>query len=749
MPIGTRRSAPPEGYAVAADDAAPDDAAVALNLGRIIEARFGLKPRGPLRVFAADDGPIGYGQPIIAWFDAPLGRAGDVFSVRARLGPRAVPTAVAAPVNLTRTPDGDERILAADRARVLYADAGAAGIEGVALLDFRADWLPAQSPLATRAVAAFAAWQAYGTWRGPERRDLVLRQSAGELTGALDAAGFSVVADGLPIAVDLGAGQVVPAAAARLLARAEVERDALSLAADALRQSSIVGVDRVIAIEQIWFEVGDWWRVHRHRAFPTAADRLPVMRVVDPPEGPPGWPPPRIALGGADQGLPGEGRWSAIESLADQLDPPALHAFIRVDPDRPFERTHLFAFDLRRLGLHFTAGTRHPQSTTGARGTGRIPASARPALVAAFNGGFKAEHGRFGAIEEGRVLVRPARGLATVALTGDGRAAFGLWDADTLTAPFVSLRQNLAPLIEDGLINPRRVRQWGQLVAALDADRTPRSALGVTVDGTLIYAWSAAISAERLGEAMARAGVRFAIHLDMNPGHTGLALYRPEGEAIEALKGAPEMDLDPRRWLQTDARDFFYLTFAERLPERLSPEAGGPAWTPIQWADGVAVAARAWMTPTEGAGSVRLTLLDTERLVPALVPGLAETRPTTGVPPDDLALPGPPVLWSAIGLRAPESTAGFIADGQMWRVPEVGVMTFAVDPRGDTHLGRFGEGDLPAEAAWRSLCQGPALVVGGQPGDAAQGRTGLPAAGMGVREDGRLVFAASADGDRA
>ncbi|MFZ4737939.1 MAG: hypothetical protein ACOYM9_18430, partial [Bradymonadia bacterium] len=55
--------------------------------------------------------------------------------------------------------------------------------------------------------------------------------------------------------------------------------------------------------------------------------------------------------------------------------------------------------------------------------------------------------------------------------------------------------------------------------------------------GILLYAWSLAASADQMGEAMRRAGARFAMHLDMNPGHTGLSFLAPG----EPLDGPPRV----------------------------------------------------------------------------------------------------------------------------------------------------------------------------------------------------------------
>ncbi|MCB9542805.1 MAG: hypothetical protein H6703_10190 [Myxococcales bacterium] len=344
--------------------------------------------------------------------------------------------------------------------------------------------------------------------------------------------------------------------------------------------------------------------------------------------------------------------------------------------------------------------------------------------MAAFNGGLPAALGRFGVVDDGRALVPPTRGLATVVTDDEGQAGFGLWDAEALAAPWVGLRQNLAPLIEAGVVNPRRVRHWGQRVAALDDAQASRSALGVTAAGVLVYGWSAATSAERLGEALRRAGVVFAMHLDLG-GETGLGLYRAEGDAIEAVRGANGMSARPTTWLGAAPRDFFYVVRAERAPPPLAladARPGEGAWRPVQRIDGVAVIAQSYID-AERIGARRqvpVWLLEADRLRAHVVPGIAEVPPAMGAPPAEVGLPAPPVAWFEAGLRAVESRDGLVVGGRTWQAPAAGAMTLAVDAAGAVAVGRYGE-VIPVGRRWAELVQGPALVAGGEVVAAAPG----------------------------
>jgi hypothetical protein len=725
-------------------EGAPD--AVARTAVAALAAASGLVVEpGSIRVVPADEGPLGFGHPVAAWFaaretaEAPR----DLYRLPLRLTDGGVPTATEALSDVTATADGDEALLDVDGDRVLYGLRLGGRFGTAVVLDFGDDGAADAGP-AVRLVTAVAARQMYGTWTAPRRVDIALSLPPDALAGGLTAGGVALTAgegaEARTIRVDLATGRVEPPGAARVVDAAPPPPELGALIADTLRRSPAFGPAAVIALEAFAFDAADDVRRAGHAFFPSDADRVPVPSTPEPAAATPAsWPPAAIPAPG---GLTGEGTWTpAGPPPLDGATAPILHAFVRVDPDRPFQVIHLFAFDSARLALHFVAGTRDPRSTTGVRGTGRIPEADRPRLVAAFNGGFKTEHGAFGTIEADRVLVPPLPGLATVLLDDDGRAAFGVWDGgESLPPGFAALRQNLPPLLADGRVNPTRSHHWGRVVERLDSLQTPRSALGVTPSGVLLFAWAPAASAEQLGEALRRAGATFALHLDMNPGHTGLELYAPasDGEP-HASPGAPEMDFRPRRWLGTDARDFFYLTTLPPPPER----TGDIRWTPVGAArrpdDPYPLVAAATVGPA------RLLRLEADRLRPVLVPGLGEERPVAPAPPAaDLA--GVPVARLDIGLLGPER--GMVVDGRIWQAPRPGAMTFAVDDRGRAFVGRWGRGALDPARRWTVVRQGEGLLEDGRLAEGAGGRAGTPFAALGRDAAGRLLLAARDDGQR-
>jgi hypothetical protein len=691
----------------AADVAA--DAPPAERVAAALLAHTGLPVTADtLQLVPVSEAPMGPGAPVAAVFTArPAGQgAADVFRATLRLAPNGTPLVVSGVTNLTRTPDSDERLLDVVPGCLLFANVLGERPIGAVLLDFEREPAPVEAGLLVRLLAGLSSWQSYGTARSPERFDVALTVPGRTLTGRCTDAGAALQLDEhVDVVLDRAAGTLTPVAAGRLQVGGPPPLEVFTLLADALRSSEVVGTARVVALEAALFEFRDWVLRTRHGLFPTAEDRQPVAPSVRTPAARgTGWPPGPLSVP-HEEAVAGEGEWTSPLASPGETPasggegPPVLRTFLRVDPERPYERVYLFAFDMRRLGLHFVGGTTDPRSTTGVRGRGTVRPEHRAALLATFNGGFKVDHGLFGAAEGGQIIVPPAAGLGTVALDAEGRARFGVWDlAGELPAEIDGLRQNLPPLLASGVVNPQRMHNWGQLVSRLDESQTPRSALGVTDGGILVFGWAPATSAELLGEAMRRAGVQFAIHLDMNPNHTGLELY-PAGagdapERTHALRGAPEMDHRERRWLGVDARDFFYLTMAayEQRPTS-EPQDLGVA------------------TPEGPDAPVRLWRLDAVR--PQSIPGLAEPAPVARGPgaPRVLKLPAAPVFWVDSGVRSAASDLGLVVGGRVWRAPVADVLTLTVDQDGVPRIGPWPAGGDASR--FPELLQGQTILRAG------------------------------------
>ncbi len=302
-----------------------------------------------------------------------------------------------------------------------------------------------------------------------------------------------------------------------------------------------------------------------------------------------------------DPAFEGEGRW---QSLAGDpfvhTDPnmPNLFwtTFIRPDEDRKFSRVMIVLWDPSMVELHMMSGTEEPKSATGETGAGVVPDEHLPHLAAAFNGGFQGTHGNFGMAVEDTLYVPPKPYAATVARLENGRTGFGTWPEDQPSMPdeFDGFRQNLTPLIANGQFNPYGRTWWGGVPEGWEDDtQTVRSGLCRTKAGFVAYFYGTKTDAEHLARAMLTAECEYALHLDMNQGHTGLEFYsvdlaerlpplamplsnvwQAEGP-LERLSGYRFRGrrlfrgmqlMNFPRYIQPETRDFFYLTRRPHLP---------------------------------------------------------------------------------------------------------------------------------------------------------------------------------------
>lgn len=258
--------------------------------------------------------------------------------------------------------------------------------------------------------------------------------------------------------------------------------------------------------------------------------------------------------------------WQPYGASADG-SPLMAKAMVMVDPQRSYAGVALVRMDLSRLDLHMMPGTIEPAHPSGIGkvipDVGMIPPADRAALIAAFNGGFKAVHGHFGMAVDGLTLLPPVNGMATVAVYQDGSVRMGAWNQDLLpSADMVAMRQNCPPLIDAGQLNPalgkNANKAWG---FTNNADVTWRTALGLSQDGRyLIYAVGNGTDAKFLAEALQQAGAYWAMQLDINQYYAHFDAYsqvngQPVGEALVA-----QMSNEPTLFMSPHVRDFFYLT---------------------------------------------------------------------------------------------------------------------------------------------------------------------------------------------
>jgi hypothetical protein len=388
-------------------------------------------------------------------------------------------------------------------------------------------------------------------------------------------------------------------------------------AVDRVRAMPWFGDDRMQWVKAVAFTALDRWNarfshgttaqeVADEMGLPSAPTEAP--KFVDPEVG---WPPAPLKVP-ISPALPGEGQWIPLDRdpfitpTAAGTAPAFVTSFVRPNVHRQDVRVYVTLWDPRQIALHMEAGTTEPISANGEHGPGMVPRTPEVMkhVVAAFNGGFQAQHGEYGMQANGIEYLPPKPYAATVAELRDGSNVFGTWpDSAVVPDDVIAFRQNLTALVDRGKFNPWGRNWWGGTPPGWpDQIHSARSAICITKDNFVGYFYSASIAADDLAAGMLATGCAYGIHLDMNPGHAGFEFYdvAPEGKLApldrpmqkewEAEGKVPDMAgwvfrsrrmirgmghmLFPR-YIQREARDFFYLTARSTLPG--SPIPGGTA----------------------------------------------------------------------------------------------------------------------------------------------------------------------------
>ncbi len=267
---------------------------------------------------------------------------------------------------------------------------------------------------------------------------------------------------------------------------------------------------------------------------------------------------------------PGEGLWSAYIRDVEGYNV-AYRTFLQPDPDRPYTLVAIVAIDLTRTRLHFVLGSIEPAGENTQPRSGAIPQTDRLAnvLLAAFNGGFQARHGQFGAMADGIMALPPRDGLGTLVISKSGSVSLGEWKpGSVITGNVEAFRQNGPLVVQDGQINPRihnnSPQDWGYTVN--DVSPTERTGIGLSEDAkALFYFCGPSLSMESLALAMQAAGAWNAIQLDINNYWALFVKFQPNGSKLIPEPLLPRlMDTYVERYLWNNTRDFFYLTSTVR-----------------------------------------------------------------------------------------------------------------------------------------------------------------------------------------
>lgn len=353
--------------------------------------------------------------------------------------------------------------------------------------------------------------------------------------------------------------------------------------ADALR--AVIGIHAVAELEHLAYDLADRlnqalrrgerprarWAVPR--AEPAEVTTLPTPAPLAPRVEVPAAPAPRFRprdVGPVHAGwsAPGDGVWVPFGVAPSAGGDPLMYkTLLHPDPERSWTELYVAAIDLERVELRYVPGTREPVAVPDAPALerpGLVPAEHQPCLLAAFNGGFKTEHGHHGVRVSGVTLVPPRARSCTIAYYPDGSLRIAPWSKLAPTLPEMAwLRQTPPCLYDDGVLHPRLAsgyqHGWGSSLEGKTVIR--RSALGVDSDGkTLFVALGEHTSAEAIARGLHHAGASNIAQLDINHAFPKLLAYSWSAGELVATPLAEGFEHAPGEYVhRPSGRDFFYL----------------------------------------------------------------------------------------------------------------------------------------------------------------------------------------------
>jgi len=233
---------------------------------------------------------------------------------------------------------------------------------------------------------------------------------------------------------------------------------------------------------------------------------------------------------------PGEGDWLPIGRPVG--DTHVLFATSWRFPDASKSRVNVVWVDTPLVLARLYSGAVIPGGRMWKDTAPVTPASART-LLAAFNAGFKLKDSMGGYLSEGHQMQNFRTGGATFVIRTDGYIEIGSWNqtierSSAITAAF----QNLNLLVQNGVAVPglrsSDVRTWGR--SHLSIPNTPRSGIGVTSSGALVYV-EGRLTIVQLAKALIAAGATDAMTLDMNPNFPFFVSYSPVSGVAGAGNG--------------------------------------------------------------------------------------------------------------------------------------------------------------------------------------------------------------------
>jgi Phosphodiester glycosidase len=295
----------------------------------------------------------------------------------------------------------------------------------------------------------------------------------------------------------------------------------------------------------------------------TLAPTTTPTTTTPPPPAPPPWEPAPIAPL-VEPALEGEGQWQPIAAA----DANAVWATsLRPLPAYPSVTASMAMFDATHLRAGMFNGSEIPGGRGWQRGN-KVPDELQPAVVAAFNGGFRLEHIKGGYETEGRVVKRLVDGEATLAISRSGAITIGQLGRDLIDdGTWLSLRQNLPLMVDDGVsqVANHAGVWWGSDYH--NKIYVTRSAVCLVGDGHFAYATVGPVDAPMMADALVALGCVRAMQLDINGQWPTFVTYGTKDDGgRQGVFLDRRMGGDANRYLRGSSREFVALFDASKVP---------------------------------------------------------------------------------------------------------------------------------------------------------------------------------------
>jgi hypothetical protein len=282
-------------------------------------------------------------------------------------------------------------------------------------------------------------------------------------------------------------------------------------------------------------------------------------------------PAPTRLVSPAGARLADEGVWHVSGRTTAKGIPTIYEAFVRPDPTHTSYVAGVAWMDPTVLKAQLYSGSQIPGPGS-YKYTAPIKYNATKTLVAAFNAGFRMADAHGGYYTDGHIVdgLKMRNGAATAVIFKDGALKVGKWGRDfsfAKTKDIVSVRQNLNLIVDNSHVvqglNTRDQSVWGQTLGGTAF--VPRSGLGITKDGAVVYVAGPTLSITSLAHILQLAGCVRAMEMDINTDWVQYSTYRgPLGKALNGGNGhslLSTMNGTPSRYFVPSwSRDFFTMS---------------------------------------------------------------------------------------------------------------------------------------------------------------------------------------------